>query len=753
MKCNVQEQEGRIRPDGTEKVTGALKYLTDLSFPNMLYGKVLRSPHPHAKILSINTEKAEQLAGVKAVLTYKNVPGLNRFGIVFPDQPVLCGERVRYVGDAVAAVAAETIEIAQQALQYIEVEYELLPVLDSPHKALQPDAIQLHPEGNILHQTLYKNGLVEEAFTQCAFIVEETYELPRQMHAYMETEGGVIVPEEDGSITVYAGTQHGFKDRFQLSRILGLPERMIRIISSPMGGSFGGKDELNIQPYGALLALATGCPVKIHNSRPESVKAGLKRHPMMITAKTGVDANGHILAHQVKIVADTGAYATLGPAVLDFSVEHAAGPYIIPNIETEGISVFTNNGVSGEFRGFGGNQITFALEGQMDRLADLLKMDPIEFRRRNLRRTMDLGPVGQEIAPTDGASLILEGVSNLRKESTPNHLQKNWIRQGSGMAIAMHGGGLGFGRLDHAGGRLSLTEDGKIEISFGFEECGQGLLAVIENLTVSELGCSKEDIVIVIGDTARVPISGSSTASRGTSMVWHALQRMKEPFKKKLCEHVAMELNVPVEELTLGTFGVWHSNKKDSPCMTYEQCAKQLTEPHTVLTSFHFPTTPDAIPGGHFLYSFGGVKVDVEVDVLTGKVKVTSIDHVISAGPIVSPSGYIGQIEGGGIMSLGYTLIEEAKMIDAKYVTENFDSYLIPNIVDVPFETNVYAIEDLVEGDPYGPRGVGEIGTIAIIPAIVKAIHDATGCWIKKLPVCAEELLEEMEQKGMFEWV
>ena len=235
---------------------------------------------------------------------------------------------------------------------------------------------------------LYKNGHVEEAFTQCAFIVEETYELPRQMHAYMETEGGVIVPEEDGSITVYAGTQHGFKDRFQLSRILGLPERMIRIISSPMGGSFGGKDELNIQPYGALLALATGCPVKIHNSRPESVKAGLKRHPMMITAKTGADANGHILAHQVKIVADTGAYATLGPAVLDFSVEHAAGPYIIPNIETEGVSVFTNNGVSGEFRGFGGNQITFALEGQMDRLADLLKMDPIEFRRRNLRRTM-----------------------------------------------------------------------------------------------------------------------------------------------------------------------------------------------------------------------------------------------------------------------------------------------------------------------------------------------------------------------------
>lgn len=751
MKCNMQEVKGRIRPDGLEKVTGGLKYLTDLSFPQMLYGKVLRSPYPHAKILSIRTDKAKQLAGVKAVLTHEDVPGLNRFGLIFPDQPVFCEEHVRYTGDAIAAVAADSIEIAEQALRYIEVEYEPLPVLDSPTKALQPDAIKLHPEGNILHEASYENGNVEDAFKQCVYVVEETYELPRQMHAYMETEGGVIVPEEDGGITVYAGTQHGFKDRFQLSRILALPEKMIRVISSPMGGSFGGKDELNIQPYGALLALATGCPVKIHNTRPESVRAGLKRHPMIIKAKTGTDMQGNILAHQVKITADKGAYATLGPAVIDFSVEHAAGPYIIPNIETKGVSVFTNNGMSGEFRGFGGNQITFALEGQMDRLAELIKMDPIEFRRRNLRKVNDLGPVGQQIAPTNGASLVLEGVSELLKEPTKHAKQQPWIRKGTGIAIAMHGGGLGFGRLDHAGGRLSLTKEGKIEISFGFEECGQGLLSVIENLTMSELGCSQEDISIVIGDTDRVPVSGSSTASRGTSMVWHALQRMKEPFKKTLCAHVAKVLNLPEEELMLGTAGIWHKDKQDGPCMTYQQCAEQLQKP-TITTSFNFPTTPDAIPGGHFLYSFGSVKVDVDVDVLTGKVKVTAIDHVISAGPVVSPSGFVGQIEGGGVMSLGYTLTEEAKMVEAKYVTENFDSYLIPNIVDVPFETNVYAIEELVEGDAYGPRGVGEIGTIAIIPAIVKAVHDATGCWVKKLPISAEELLEEMEQRGMFEW-
>ena len=754
MKSNIQRADERIRPDGYTKVTGELKYLTDLTFPNMLFGKVLRSAYPHAKLISINTDKAKQLEGVRAVLTHEDVPGLNRFGLIFQDQPVFCEDHIRYIGDAIAAVAADTIEIAEKALLLIEVEYEVLPVIDSPEKALHADAIKLHPDGNILHQAAYKNGDIEQAFKQCDFIVEETYELPRQMHGFMETEGGVIVPEADGGITVYAGTQHGFKDRLQLSRILNMPEEKIRVISSPMGGSFGGKDELNIQPYGALLALVTGCPVKVHNTRQESVRAGLKRHPMKITAKTGTDKEGNLLAHQVLIVADKGAYATLGPAVVDFSIEHAAGPYMIPNIFTEGKSVYTNNGMSGEFRGFGGNQITFALEGQIDRLADLLQIDPIEFRRKNLRKEHDVGPVGQQIAPTNGAALVLEAVSELATQTPKSDANEDpWIVKGSGISIAMHGGGLGFGRLDHAGGRLTLTAEGKIEISFGFEECGQGLVAVIENLTVSEIGCSPDDISIVIGDTNRVPVSGSSTASRGTSMVWQSLQRLKTPFKQTIIELVAKQSNLLEDQLSLGPGGIWYEGKKDGPYMTYEVCAKQFEQPHSITTSFDFPTTPNAIPGGHFLYSFGGIKVEVEVDVLTGKVKVTSIDHVISAGPVVSPSGYVGQIEGGGVMSLGYTLTEDVKMIEGKYATENFDSYLMPNIVDVPFQTNVFAIEQLSQGDPYGPRGVGEIGTIAIIPAIVKAIHDATGCWIKKLPVSPEELLENMEQKGVLEWV
>ncbi|WJQ09318.1 xanthine dehydrogenase subunit D [Geobacillus stearothermophilus] len=758
--CSNNLQRSLIRPDGVDKVTGKLKFLTDLSFPNMLHGKILRSAYPHAKIISISTKKAEELPGVRAVITSKDVPGLNRFGLIFPDQPVLCDERVRYVGDAVAAVAAETEEIAEKALQLIEVEYEPLPVIDDPEQALLPSAPRLHPDGNILHQASYQKGNVEEAFQTCDVIVEETYELPRQMHAYMETEGGVIVPEKDGRITVYVGTQHGYKDRFQLARILNVPESKIRVVSSPIGGSFGGKDELNIQPYGALLAIKTGCPVKIHQSRRESVRSGLKRHPMKITMKTGASRNGKILAHQVRIIADTGAYATLGPAVLDFAVEHATGPYIIPNVHVEGLSVYTNNGVAGEFRGFGGNQVTFALEGQIDRLAVKLGICPMELRKRNLRKADDLGPVGQEIAPTDGAAQVLKAISQSpllnKKESIEwGEGTDRWKKTGIGVAIAMHGGGLGYGRLDPAGGRLSLNEDGKIEIAFGFEEFGQGLLSVIEQLVIKEIGCSANDIKITIGDTDRVPRSGSSTASRGTSMVWHALQRMKDPFKKRLLEKASQCTGVPATQLYLGPIGIWSCDGLNSePLITYQQIAHETKDdPIQIETEFHFPTTPYSIPGGHYLYSFAACAVKVEVDELTGIVRVKNLDQAVAAGPVIYPTGYLGQIEGGSVMALGYTLLEEAIMEKGKYVTENFDSYLIPTINDIPHSMDITAIEELYEGDPYGPRGVGEIGTVAVAPAIAKAIYDAIGLWVTKLPVSREEIVKAVNQREMREWL
>lgn len=353
MLLNRKQSGNRwhLRPDGPPKVTGQLQYLTDMSLPNMVYGKVLRSAYPYARLLSVDTSEAEAMEGVYAVLTAKDVPGLNRFGIATPDQPVFCEDVVRYVGDAIAAVAADSPERALLAIEAIRVKYEEIEPLDSMAAALAPGAPELHPHGpgNVLHRTEIKRGDAQQAFDSCAHIVTETYYTPRQMHAYMETEGGLFAPDEMGRLHVYAATQHGYKDRMQLARIIGCPEEDIRVVSSPIGGSFGGKDELNVQPYGALLALKCGRPVKMHNSRKESVRVGLKRHPMKIEMQTGISREGILQAHWVRITADTGAYATLGAPVLNFCTEHCMGPYMIPHVDVEGVSVYTNNGLSGSF--------------------------------------------------------------------------------------------------------------------------------------------------------------------------------------------------------------------------------------------------------------------------------------------------------------------------------------------------------------------------------------------------------------------
>lgn len=555
MRLNKENSGKRwyTRPDGKEKVTGTLQYLTDKSLPGMLYGRVLRSIHPYARIISVDTAAAEGLPGVQAVLTHKDVPGMNAFGIATPDQPVFCDEFVRYTGDAVAAVAADTLEIAEAALKLIKVEYEVLSPLSSPEAALAPDAPKLHPHGNILHRTEVKRGNAEAAWIETEHIIRETYYTPRQMHTYMETEGGLFVPEENGRLSVYAPTQHGYKDRMQLSRILNMEEEMIRVVSSPIGGSFGGKDELNVQPYGALLALRTKRPVKIHNSRKESVRAGLKRHPMKIEMETGFTKEGMITAHRVRITADTGAYATLGAPVLNFATEHSMGPYSIPHVDVEGLSVYTNNGVSGEFRGFGGNQAIFAMEGQMDRAAAQLGIDPWELRRRNLRSNGDPGPLGQQILVTNGLQEVWEAVhhSDLWIQEERTELPP-WIRKGKGAAIAMHGAGLGYGIPDPAGGRLRLNEEGKIEAAFSYEEFGQGLVSTLEIMLCELFNCVREDLEIVIGDTDRVPHSGSSTASRSTTMAWMALQRLKTPFRDKITLLASQATGIPAHELVTG---------------------------------------------------------------------------------------------------------------------------------------------------------------------------------------------------------
>ncbi|KQO04293.1 xanthine dehydrogenase subunit D [Paenibacillus sp. Leaf72] len=734
----------RIRPDGLGKVTGRLAYLTDMSAAGMLYGRVLRSPHPHALILSICTEKALQLEGVHAVLTHLDVPGLNRYGIAHQDQPVFCENKVRYVGDAVAAVAAETAELAEYALSLIEVDYELLPIVDDAEQALLQDAPLLHPQGNVLHRSQFNRGQLGSGFAACAHIVEETYFTPRQMHTYMETEGGLFVPEEDGRLTVYSPTQHGFMDRLQLSRIAAMKQERIRIVSSPIGGSFGGKDELNVQPYGALLALKTNRPVKLHHSRWESVRAGLKRHPMKISMKTGTDASGRLLAHQVRIIADTGAYATLGAEVLNFAVEHVLGPYRYDHVEVDGYSVYTNNGMSGEFRGFGGNQAIFALEGQLDRLAEKLGMNPWELRRINMRMPDDPGPFGQPIVVTEGAMQVwnaAEASGLWQERGMPDRAEERepWIKVGIGSAFTMHGGGLGVGIPDPAGGRLSLAADGRIEAIFGYEEFGQGLLATLELMLIEQFGLAESDIRMIIGDTDLVPDSGSTTASRATSMMWKTLQNLKAPFTSQMLERAAKLLGKTADVLVMGAGGIYEAEGV-SMLLTYKELAEAEGEPISCSTAFQFPTSDTPRTGAHFLYTYAAVVVKVEINQLTGRVKVLDQYHAVAAGPVMNPQGFLGQIEGSSSMALGFAVTEDAVMQQGQYMTKNLDTYLVPTIAEHCGTVTVEPIEHLPQGDSYGPRGIGEVGSVTLAPAIAAAIHQAVGIRVTKLPIEPELL-------------
>lgn len=752
----THRERWRPRRDGLDKVTGRQSYLTDLSFPGMLCGRILRSHQVHARIRRIDIRRALELPGVHAVLTHRDVPGLNRFGIEIQDQPVFCEERVRFVGDAVAAVAAETPEIAEAALGLITVEYDPLPVVDDPMAALLPSAPCLHGyESNVLHRAGYARGRVDEGFAQAAVIVEETYHTPRQMHAFMETEGGVGLYDPDGGVTIKAGSQHGHRDRVQLARILNLPLDKIRIVSSPSGGAFGGKDELTVQPYLALLALACRRPVKIRLSRAESVMAGVKRHPMQITMRTGADADGRIVAHDVRIVADTGAYATLGPAVLDFAVEHATGPYQIPHVRVEGVSVYTNNGVAGAFRGFGGNQVTFALEGQIERLAARLQLEPGAIRLKNLRSPRDPGTLGQQVAPVQDMRPIIQTMersqvwARRRPGGQPSAVRWPWepggsrLVRGVGMAITIHGGGLGYGRPDPVGGSLRLREDGLIELAFGFEEFGQGVVSVIERLATEALGCGPEDLDIVIGDTARTPESGSTTASRATSVVFQVLGMIAGPWRDQMRKATGRARDIPVEALSLGPGGLYAATPAGPRMvLSYRELAEclapgELPQAHA---ADQFPTTPDPKVGAHYVYSAAGVVAEVEIDVLTGRIRVAALEQAVAAGPVVDPMGYLGQVEGGAVMAIGYSLMEDAAMVGGRYVASNLDHYLIPGIADVPAELAVDALEELAPGDRLGPRGVGEIGTVAVAPAIAAAVYNAVGLWVDRLPVAPERV-------------
>jgi xanthine dehydrogenase D subunit len=734
------------RPDAAAKLTGSFAYLTDHRTADMLVGRILRAAHPHARIVSIDTARAEALPGVVAVVTHRDIRGLNAFGIVVPDQPALCHDKVRYVGDAVAAVAAVNADTAEAALRLIDVVYECLPRVTSAAQALERGAPLIHASGNLQRIIDHARGDVDAGFRGCTHSLEDVYITPRQLHGFMETEGGWAAVQPDGTLAIHAGGQHAHRDRLQLARLLGVPEEQIRVVTSPTGGAFGGKDELTVQPALALLAMKSRRPVRIQLTRAESVLAGTKRHPMVIRMRTGCDAEGRILAQEVDLLADAGAYASLGPSVLETALEHATGPYAIANVRTRGRLAYTNNGVCGAFRGFGANQMNFAVECQMDRLAARCRVSPLEIRRRNLKRRDGLGYFGQAVAPSERlADMLAAAAASPLWQRTRGASADEYI--GVGMAMNHHGNGLGSVIPDPAGGRLRLAGDGRIEACFTLDEMGQGLLAAVLAIVAAQLGCGRDDIRPVTGGTANGPDSGSTTAARGTFVVWQAMRLAGPVFAAKLKLAAGRLLGHDAAGLTLAAGGIAKVQAGGAIAMSYAALASGLSERDrpTVDVEFEYPKADYSAGNARFLFASGACVARVAVSRITGEVRVLDLDQRSAAGPVVDVAAYLGQQEGGAVQGMGASLSEEAKMQDGAYLTANLDTYMMPSIADAPERMDVYALEDLDPGDDLGPRGVGELGIGAVSPAIANAVFDAIGVCPTTTPIAPEALIDAMD--------
>lgn len=737
------------RVDGEAKVTGSLKYMTDLTFPGMLYARILRSQYPHALIINMDFSKAFTINGVRYVLTAQDVPGLNGFGIVISDQPLLCSDKVRFLGDPIALIVAETEEAAAEALGLIDVEYEPLEVIDDPGKAMQDGTPLIHDSSNILKHTEAVVGDVEEAFKNAPVIVENTYSTTWQEHAFIETEGGIGVPTPDGGVTIYCPSQYGYRDRQQVAKMLNIDEDLIIIRSSPLGGGFGGKDDINVQGLLGLAALKTGRPVKIHLSREEAFVAGIKRQPSKISMRTAVSNDGKFIAQDVSVICDTGPYASLGVAIMEYGLQNICSAYYFPNVRIEGYCVYTNNPISGEFRGFGNNQMHFAVESQVDCIAKRLHMDPLKLRQMNCIKPGQRLSFGHLISSSVGAAESLRAAETCKlwkeRESFKSKAVSPWIKRGVGIAVCQHGNGFGNARIDQCGAAVEIDEDGIFTVYTGCQEIGQGVTTTVTIIAAEELGVGLDKIKVVCGDTGLTPDSGPTTGSRNTYMVGNAVIAAAKTIKEKIIQAAADLLNASPEDVAFSE-GIVRSGDNRLGLDVIGKRLKDMGLSKSYQSVIMPVTDIDFCIDLNYLQSYLTQVVGVEVNVLTGKVDAIVTEVFPDAGRVINRLGYEGQVEGGTVMGMGYALMEEFVASQGKNLTENLQTYLIPGAADIP-EIFITPIEVLEESGPFGAKGLGETTSIAVTPAIINAIADAVDVRVRDLPATSERVFSLLRSK------
>ncbi len=716
--------ENVTRIDALGKVKGETAYPGDLNLPGQAWMKVLFARRPHARVKRLDISQAEKASGVVRIFAAPDVP-VNEFGLGTFDAPVLVpeGGTVRWVGEKIAVVVAESERQAEHARDLIRVEYEDLAVTSDPRGAMKSGALQVHPAypGNIMKHIPIRKGNVEEALAQADVIVEGTYHTPSQEHAYLQPEAGLAYMDKEGRVTVAVAGQWVHEDRQQIAHALGMEEERVRVIYPAIGGAFGGREDMSVQIILALAAWKLNRPVKIIWSREESIIGHHKRHPMWLHAKWGATREGKLVAAQVEIVADAGAYAYTSPKVLGNAALGCTGPYEIPNVQVDAFAVVTNNVPSGAFRGFGGPQGHFAAEMQMNKLAEKLGIDPVEFRLKNVLRE---GSLLSTQTPLPGGIVSLPQVVQRCADTfgwPPNRksgIGKGISARGVGFACAFKNIGFSFGAQEGATATVELHGGAQIErvvVHQAGADVGQGAHTVMAQMAAEAVGVPVERVQMIVSDTAVTGNSGSSSASRMTWMSGSSI--------KGACAAALQK---------------WRDEERPA-IATYQYVAPP--------TDNYAPETGISKP--NLAYGYVAEAVEVEVDTETGQVRVLRVTCADDVGEAINPQQIEGQIQGAIAQAQGWTIQENFQTKDGRVLTPYLSTYLIPGILDVPERVDSVILEYPDENGPWGARGMAEMPFIPLAPAIVAAVHDATGVWIDEFPLTPWLVLDALHAKEL----
>lgn len=757
-----------LRTDALAKATGRALFTADMRTDDMLIGKPLFAAYPHALIKSIDTAEAEKVPGVVIVMTAKDLPGRNGYGVMAMDKPVIADGKTKYEGDPVALVAAETEEAAREALRRIKVEYEPLQAYDDPREAMKEGAVRIHEthpvaeDGNILVTLKLDRGDVEKAFAEADIVIENDYETPMVEHCYLEQDVCIARPDAlTGGLTIISPAQAVYANRRSLAPCFGIPQNRLHVVSPLVGGGFGGKEDscMDVSAMAGVLAVKCGKTVYLALSREEVFRTTGKRHAAYIRHRLAATKEGRILAVDVQTVLNKGAYVSMGGmkepfhAVTMRTLVYAAGAYNVPNARARSYSVFTNTPYSCAFRGFGVPQAIFAVECQMDELAGRLGADPVAIRRLNMLRHNDRTITGQVMLESRGLGLgeCIDKVVERFAWEKPLPPSTGPVKKGRGFSVFMYGTGIPL-LFEGASCYAHLQLDGTLMLGVSSTEMGQGFSTVAAQMAAEVLGIPFTDVLVEFSDTAKTPDSGPTVGSRSAVMVGNAIVDGCSKLRERLLTTASRHLfsKVDPRDLTITNRSVHVVGKPEICRPLAEVAAKAYTTqvPLGVVGSWYPPQASFSAVDGQgnpcHAYAFGAQAVEVDVDVETGVLTVTRSVQACDVGKALNPINVEGQMEGGAAQGLGWAVMEETIMENGVMRNAAFHNYMIPTVMDLP-ELESIIVEHPNELGPFGAKGVGEPAVIGMAPAIRNAVYDALGFKINVIPLTARQVLQAIK--------